>query len=515
MKRSYAHQRLRYSAWILTLMFAAIGGNTAFIHAGPPATPGNGNSQTPKQNDVALQALALLHAGPSLIPGLGNDPILKWNSIALEAVAEDHSGTFGPADQGGPTRTSRALAIVHIAMYDAANAILGGYEPYLPVTGIPAAKLKKASIHAAVAQAAHDTLMALYPSQSSVFSRELRRAILLVPPKKGRTEGILVGAKAAANILSERLNDGGDDPNVPFAPSDVKVIGAHQPDPLNPNQGLLTPFWGAVTPFAMDDVLNFNVPPPPMPDSSDEFERLEYALNYEEVLRLGGDGIITPTDRTREQTEIGLFWAYDGAIGLGTPPRLYNQIARVIAWQQRNSVMENARLFALINISMADAGIASWYSKYLYNFWRPIIAIHCGEDDGNEFTVGDVEWTPLGAPATNGSNGGINFTPPFPAYTSGHATFGAALFRTLAHLYGDDQSFWIRSDELSPGTTDDQGRRRPLRIRHFESFSEAAQENADSRIYLGIHWGFDADQGIIMGNQVADYAVANYLTPVN
>ena len=442
------------------------------------------------------------------------DPILKWNAIALQAVADDHSGTFGEPNQKGPTRTARALAIMHIAAYDAVNTIVGGYEPYLAVSVLPKATIKKASLNAAVAQAAHDTLVVLYPRQASVFLRALLLDLKGVPLNKGRIEGILVGKIAALNILIARINDGSNTPDVAF-PVGPSVIGIHQPDPLNPNQGLHVPRWGEVTPFAIDSVENFHAPAPPQPDSDNEVERMAYALAYDEVLRLGGDGIITPTQRTVEQSEIGVFWAYDGAIGLGTPPRLYNQIARTIAMQERNTVAQNARLFALLNIAQADAGIACWYTKYQYNFWRPIIGIRSGDYDDNEFTDGDPSWMALGAPATNRSNGGINFTPPFPAYTSGHATFGAAAFQTLAHLYGDRYNFQFTSDEFNGRNTDSQGRVRPIRIRRFTSFSQASAENARSRVYLGVHWQFDADMGVAIGNEVADHVFEEYLSPVS
>jgi hypothetical protein len=482
-----------------------------------------------------LAVLLVLFSGPDLQllaqspvgNGPGSDPVLRWNEIALNAVVDDHSGTFGTPEQGGPTRTSRALAIVHLAIYDALNAIVGGHKPYIPVD-LPHATLNRASVEAAVAQAAHDTLVSLYPSQQPVFKRELELALRRVPKNRGRDEGIAVGAETAINIWLDlqwgRLGDGGDAPNLPFDFDQPKVIGGHRPDPLNPDQGLLTPKWGLVMPFAMNDVAHFHAPPPPWPDSTDddlatefdeaELERMVYAEAFDEVKRLGGDGVITPTERTAEQTEIGLFWGYDGSIGLGVPPRLYNQITRIIAKQERNSVAENARLFALVNIAMADAGIASWYSKYEYDYWRPVVAIRCGDEDDNEFTTGDPDWTPLGAPATNESNGGIDFTPPFPAYTSGHATFGAATFRTLANLYGDEYPFQLMSDELNGRNTDSDGDHRHAVVRRFDRFSDAARENADSRIYLGIHWSFDADEGIAIGNAVANYAFDKYLKPL-
>src|SRR5205814_9881432 len=144
-----------------------------------------------------------------------------------------------------------------------------------------------------------------------------------IPARHGRGEGRLVAVRAALNILVDRLGDGGDTPNQPFSASEVKVIGLHQPDPLNPGQGLLTPLWGDVRPFAMNDVKDFHAPPPPRPDSDNWAERMAYALAYDDVMRLGGDGVITPTERTAEQTQIGLFWGYDGTIGLGTPPRFF------------------------------------------------------------------------------------------------------------------------------------------------------------------------------------------------
>ncbi len=173
--------------------------------------------------------------------------------------------------------------------------------------------------------------------------------------------------------------------------------------------------------------------------------------------RLGGDGIVTPTERTRDQTIAGIYWGYDGTPNLGAPPRLYNQIAMQIADERNtNNVLELARLMALVNVAMCDAGIAAWESKYFYDFWRPITGIReaspgtgpTGRGDGNPNTRGDTTFTPLGAPASNAT--GPNFTPPFPAYPSGHATFGAALFQTLRNFYGTDRiRFTFVSDEFN------------------------------------------------------------------
>src|SRR5262249_19182652 len=216
-------------------------------------------------------------------------------------------------------------------------------------------------------------------------------------------------------------------------------------------------------------------------------------------------------------------WGYDVARGLGDPPRLYNQIARVVAEQEGNTVGQNARMFALINIAMADAGICCWGVKYRDVFWRPIVAIRETPPDQG----GDPDWEPLGAPRSNPlPNEHVNFTPPFPAYTSGHATFGGAAFKTLANFYQtDDINFSIPFDFISDGLN---GRPRALhqptpalaltyvrqiRPRHYESFSQAAAENAASRIFLGIHWRFDAIEGVSAGDRIADIVFDTKLRP--
>src|SRR5262245_36816602 len=164
-------------------------------------------------------------------------------------------------------------------------------------------------------------------------------------------------------------------------------------------------------------------------------------------------------------------------------------------------------------MAMADAGIQAWDTKYVYDFWRPVIAIRAANTDGNPDTVREADWTPLGAPRSN-DPGGTNFTPPFPAYTSGHATFGAAMFRTLADFYGrDDITFSFTSDEYNGVTKDQDGSVRSVVTRTYHSFSAAAEENGQSRIYLGIHWSFDKVNGIQAGNAIADYAFANLLRP--
>lgn len=439
---------------------------------------------------------------------LSGDAILDWNAVALQAVADDHTpSVVAHADEGGPTRTSRALAIVHAAMFDAFNGIDGSCAPYLK--NLPAAP-KGASCDAAVAQAAHDTLAALYPHQAATFDAALAGALAKCSQGTSGARGVAWGRTVAAMMLASRAGDHAGDA-MSYAGADT--AGTFQMFPGDPSP--LTPQWGNVTPFTMTSGSEFLAPPPPALDSP------AYAAAYNEVKNYGGNGTTTPTLRTAEQTDIGIFWGYDGTPGLGTPPRFYNQIARVVAGQAHNTEAQNARLFALVNLAMADAGIASWGTKYAYDFWRPVAGIRqvgpTGTvfDDGNPATAADPTWTPLGAPFTNASAGQMNFTPPFPAYTSGHATFGAALFETLKDFYGtDDVRFTVVSDEFNGVNRGSDGVVRPYKPRTFTSFSQAMEENGQSRIYLGIHWSFDKTAGIAQGRAIADQAFADFLTPV-
>ncbi len=428
------------------------------------------------------------------------DSILDWNSIALGVTVHDHSGTYGAPQQGGPTRTSWALAIVHAAMFDALNSITPYAEPYLTRLSAPGA-----SVDAAVATAAKLTLRRLYPAQAAEIDRQYIDYLKNIFRGTTKNRGVQIGSQVANRIWAARLNDGSS-VNVPYIPTGAP--GDHNVDPLNPFQGFLTPGWGSVRPFGLSEDFDFVSSPPPVLDSD------EYTDAYNDVKLYGGDGIITPTNRIAAQTEIGLFWAYDGARGLGVPPRLYNQIVRVIANRRRNTEFQNARLFALVNLAMADAGIVCWDTKYEFRVWRPVLGIRNGDLDTNDDTVGDPAWTPLGAPASNQS--GNDFTPPFPAYSSGHATFGAATFGVLSRFYGRDNiAFTFVSDELNGVTTDSLGNVRPLSPRRFTSLHAAALENARSRIYLGIHWQFDADEGVACGDAIAEDLFQHILKPLH
>src|SRR5947208_3534753 len=406
------------------------------------------------------------------------------------------------------------MAIVHTAIFDAVNAIVQRYQSHTGVQAAPG----PASLDAAVAEAAHDTLVALYPSQTPTFDSELANNLAQIKDKNAKANGIDLGQRAAAAILAMRTDDGSEFPEpavgVDYFTSDL--AGHWRQDPISLIPLALGAHWGECKPFVIESTDQFRVPAPPPMTSA------EYAAAYNEVKNVGGDGIVTPTTRTADQTFIGTFWAYDGTPSLCAPPRLYNQITVQIADQRRLSAIQFARLLALANVAMADAAMTIWESKYYYDFWRPILGIResdpgtapTGLGDGNPDTIGDPNFTPLGAPASNLT--GPNFTPPFPAYPSGHAGFGGALFQTMRRFYGTDNiAFTFVSDEFNGQTRDHNGNLRPYRPRSFSTLSQAAEENGQSRIYLGIHWAFDKTEGIASGRRVGDYVFDHAFTPIH
>jgi hypothetical protein len=468
---------------------------------------------------VLVAAIAVSGAFQGCSGGSGNTSdltayvaLLKWNKLSLDAAATDAAS--GAPEQLGPGRTARALAIVHIAMFEALIAADGGYQSYVGIPPGPSSMSRST----AVAQAAHDTLASLFPAQLMTFDDALAADLALVEDGAKETNGIAVGQTAASAILGMRFGDGSQipEPVVGVGFMTNPNPGFWRPDPVSMIPIALGAFWGQVVPFALTTADQFMAPPPPgLTDTA-------YTIAYDEVKTVGGDTITTPSIRTPDQTVAGIYWAYDGSPDIGTPPVLYNQIACVIGTQQGLGDLEFARLLALVNVAMADAGIACWQSKYAYQFWRPVTAIRESDPgtgptmlgDGNAATIGDLTYTPLGAPASNQMSG-VNFTPPFPAYPSGHATFGCAVFQVLRRFFATDNiAFTFVSDEFDGVATDNMGNPRPLLPRSFQNLTQAEDENGQSRIYLGIHWSFDRTAGITQGHQVGDWVFDHVYQPV-
>ncbi|PYK65211.1 MAG: hypothetical protein DME50_09420 [Verrucomicrobia bacterium] len=382
------------------------------------------------------------------------DVVTEWNSAALGAIRAGHTP---------PPIASRSLAILHVSMYDAVNGIDRTHEPYLVQSEVPAS----ASREAAASAAAHQALVNLFPAAASSFDT-LHAAILgAIPDGPQKTAGIVWGEFVANQIPAARANDGW---NATVPPPGGSGPGVWVPTPPAFLPYLL-PQWGFVLPFAMSSSSQFRPPGPPSLDSQ------QYAADYDEVKSLGA---AVDSTRTEEQTQIALFWA-DGA-GTETPPGHWNSIAQTIADMQGNTLEQNARLFALLNIAMADAAICAWDAKYTFDFWRPVTAINYLEPELNwmSFIV----------------------TPPFPDYVSGHSTFSGAAATVLALFYDtDDLPFTTGSDFL------------PDVYRSFPTCLDAAEEAAVSRLYGGIHFRSANEDGLQAGISIGEWAATHYLQP--
>lgn len=482
---------------------------------------------------------------------------LFWNKVFLDAALAD-SKKMSPAppgsppppqngpllqEQGGPTRTSRAGAIVHLAIHDAVN----GIDPYNafyidPVTENPLNSLYQdasgntptegspignTSAEAAGAAAARHALVALYPSQQQAIDGSYANflalkgldptAILDLQIQADIEASIAFGIQAATNILNARANDGADDVlNVVFP---LPTTTPWYPDVnLAPPGPPLDPHWGNVRFFTLPPGNQAQLRPRPflLPDTS------AYNDQYWEVYIRGSEPsppvtqTVPPSSppnippRDAAGTEIAKFWSYDDK--LGTPIRLYNESAfRILSDNLVEDRVPNppasllhyyARIFALINVSMADAGIACWEAKYAYNIWRPFQGILLAYLDGNPATDPRADWRPLGRPRATDMNGNPlpNTTPNFPAYVSGHSCFGTAMLSILrkaeANTYRNAvgnvvevRPFTITSEETNTS-------------RMYNTLDDAIDENGESRILLGVHWRIDNEEGILLAEKL-------------
>jgi hypothetical protein len=416
------------------------------------------------------------------------DPVITWNENAAKAATAAclHLSGNGLAE-------SRMYAMVHVAIHDAANAIDRRSRPYAfdGEAGNPA------SPDAAVAAAARDVLVSVIstlPESPECRANGLADAnasyaasLAAIPDGPAKANGVAVGQAAAAAIIALRANDGSNAPLLDFNYPQGTEPGEWRFTPDFPFAFAFAPNWGKVTPFVLRRSSQFR------PQAPYHLAGRKYADDYNEIKLLGGDDITTPSIRTPDQTEIGLFW-------LESSPLAWNRLARVLSVSASLDSWENARLFGLLNLAMADGYIASWASKYHYNFWRPITAIRLGDTDGNPDTHGVADWTPL------------QFTYPMPDHDSGHAVQGGVAAEILKQVFGTDHvSFTACSTTVGPsGRCGDPA---PV-IRSYSSFSQAAEENAVSRIYIGIHFRRAVEQGVRHGRKIADYAVHQHLKPV-
>jgi hypothetical protein len=382
------------------------------------------------------------------------DVVTDWNNAALDAIR---------AGSTAPPIASRSLAILHASIYDAVNGIARTHEPYL----VQGAVSGSASRQAAASAAAHQALVNLFPANASSFDA-LHAAILAgIPNGPQKTAGIVWGEFVADQILAARANDGWN--------ASVPPPGGSGPGVWVPTPPLFLPYalpqWGFVRPFGMISSSQFRPPGPPSLDSQ------QYADDYDEVKELGA---AVGSTRTEEQSEIALFWA-DGA-GTETPPGHWNSIVQIIADARSNTLEQNARLFALLNIAMADAAICAWDAKYEFHFWRPVTAI--------AFAEPELNWM------------SFIVTPPFPDYISGHSTFSAAAATVLPLFYGTEDLPFTTGSDFLPGV-----------YRSFPTPIAAANEAGDSRVYGGIHFRTASEDGLQAGISIGEWTYAHYLQP--
>ncbi len=432
---------------------------------------------------TAIALLVLPKSG-----ALAQDVVLDWNNLFSQVTSAN------TVDQN-PGHASRAMAMMNLAIYDgiASSSSTSVGSTFFNYANDYRGTTSDATAEVAATAAAYTVLSSLYSDQQSTIDSFYNSSIANYA---NTSQGITIGAEIGNAIIAARANDGSADV-VNYQYNPLGTIGAFQSDsnaPVAPPWGT---GWGQVDTFAISSAQDF------LPVTTPSITSAQYAASYNEVQSLGA---VDSTTRTAEQTEVGIFWAYD-RVGLGTPMNLYNDVLENVAIQQGNTVKENASLFAQASVAMADAGIVAWNSKFEEEFWRPGTAIELGEFDGNPLTVGDDGWVALGAP--DGDSDLLGFTPPFPTYISGHATFGGALFGLLEDFYGTDNiGFNLTSEELlavmnDPALEAAYGLDLADATRSFDSFSAAMIENGRSRVYLGIHFDFDDLVGQEVGQEVA------------
>jgi vanadium-dependent haloperoxidase-like protein len=422
-------------------------------------------------------------------PTSGPDPVITWNANAGAAAL---AACISPT--GNPLHESRMYAMMHVAIHDALNAIDRRSHPYVFDDTVD----QGASVDAAVAASARDVLVSAIGGLPFPFSDECIDAGLLsveadyvvalaaIPDGQAKSDGIEVGQAAAAAIIQLRNGDGSDTPLIVATFQEGDEPGEYRFTPGTPF--VFAPGWGEVTPFALSDGSQFRPGPPYRLTSH------KYAADLNEVQRLGGDDVTTPSARTDEQTEIALFW-------VESSPLMWNRIARSVSTAEGLDPWENARLFGLLNIALADGYVGSFDAKYHYLFWRPVTAIRLADTDDNPATTVDETWTPLLG------------NPPIPDYPSGHATEGGAAAQVLSRFFHTDKmSFSACSFTLPVGQTCSDAS--PI-LRQFTSFSQAMDENAVSRIFVGFHFRDAVETGIRHGKKIGTWTVNRVMRPVH
>ncbi len=389
-----------------------------------------------------------------------DEVVIDWNATAYQVIKASN----GYAD---PMAASRVLAMMHLAMHDALNATRPRYATYTQLAHDAGADPAVAAV-----TAAHDVLVALFPQQKdTLLKAALDKSIVDAGKGADVVRGSALGKAAAAAMLQARSADGSDGSE---SYREGTQPGEYRFTP--PFDFVAAPHWRSVQPFALTSPSQFRSAPPPALNSA------EYARAFDEVKYGGSDR--PDAARTQDQTHYAAFWYEFSDIG-------WNRIARVVSRDHKQDLWQRARTFALLNVAMADSYVAGWDSKMHYNLWRPITAIHHG--GGGAGTVPDTSWKPLLT------------TPPVQDYPSTHSALGAAAAQTLAHAFGRDRLKFEFSSTSAVAANP---------MREFRSFSEAARENADSRVRAGLHFRFATSAGLALGDSIGRFTVEHHLKPL-
>jgi hypothetical protein len=383
-------------------------------------------------------------------------------AVAADAITEwgARGVTIGSEKQLPNAPLTRNLAMMHVAMFEAVNAIDGRYRPYKLVLPVD----KTASKEAAAAGAAHAVLIGLYPDQKAKLDEALQASLTTVAEGDAKTKGVELGKKAAAGIIALRADDGS---NAAESYRPFTAPGVYVPTALP-----IEITSGGIKPWVMEKGSQFRPASPPKLDSE------VWMRDVNEIRALGG---LKSTVRTQEQTDIGRFWFFTG-------PRTYVPLAQQIAEAQKMDVVDCARLFALLSMATSDAFIAVFDAKYFYNFWRPITAIRNADLTSNPATPREASWTPLGS------------TPPHPEYPCAHCIVAAAVAEVLQRVAGDNVGELTLTSPLAPGVT-----------RKWKRLEDYRDEVALARIYAGFHYRFSTEAAKAMGARIGELAVKTQL----
>jgi hypothetical protein len=388
------------------------------------------------------------------------DAVLDWNAIMVSLVATQQ-----------PFAQARFAAITHLAVFEAVNAITVEYKAYAVTNPAPSG----ASPEAAAIAAAHTVLKYYFPGNATALDAARVSSLAVIADGPAKTSGITIGELAAARVIAARENDGSAPP------------ASYMPGLPNPGEWQLTPSctsgaglflqWRNLKPFGLRSADQFRLDAPPALDSA------RYARDYNEVKAVGG---INSAFRTQDRTDVARFYANV------SPTAVWNPVARQLSISHGASLSESARAFALLNMAISDGAVATFDTKYTYNFWRPETAIRSGDSDGNRMTDPDPAFAPFIS------------TPCFPGYPSAHGTLSNAAREVLESLYGTRRHSIILSNAAVPGIA-----------LKYSKLKEITDDISDARVYGGIHFRFDQDAGGDLGRLVGEYVYKHNLGPAH